>query len=285
MFQSTRLNYEYALVCSDIPNTLINGLSLSSDHEPVNLQLAREQHQTYINYLKDEANIKLIYIDPNDFYPDCVFVEDCVISLDNKILITNPGAESRRGEIEIVSKLFYSKELNNKLNLDIYEIQNKQEAFIDGGDCCWTGREFIIGKSNRTNQLGIDEFKRCFSSLNVHVTVCDVIEGLHLKSVMSMFAENTILIGKSKAAQFIRGQIEQNAVFKYKFVEIEQDENGSANVLWFNNRLVYPKSFEYLYMNLKEFTQQDQVFGLDNSEFKKIDGCLTCRSVFFNKSS
>jgi len=109
MFQSTKLNYEYALVCSDIPNTLINGLSQSSDHEPVNLQLAREQHQNYINYLKDNANIKLIYINPNDSYPDCVFVEDCVISLDNKILITNPGAESRRGEIEIVRKLFHSK--------------------------------------------------------------------------------------------------------------------------------------------------------------------------------
>ena len=70
---------------------------------------------------------------------------------------------------------------------------------------------------------------------------------------------------------------------------IEEAKLDDDSVVKIRKKLIQfkyaPKSFEYLYMNLKEFTQQDQVYGLDNSEFKKIDGCLTCRSVFFNKIS
>lgn len=117
------------------------------------------------------------------------------------------------------------------------------------------------------------------------MTAIHVSEGLHLKSSMTMLCENVILVGKSSAGALIRDQIKSNAKFAqdYKFVEIEKDHIGSANVLYFNGRLLYPDSFETLYKQLNEFNQLKFVRSIENSEFKKIDGCLTCRSVFFNR--
>lgn len=81
-----------------------------------------------------------------------MFVEDTAIALNNKILITNPGAESRRGEIQAVAATFVAHSAS--LGLEVFHIKNKDEAFIDGGDVCFTGREFLVGLSKRTNLKG-----------------------------------------------------------------------------------------------------------------------------------
>ncbi len=120
------------------------------------------------------------------------------------------------------------------------------------------------------------------------MNTCNVNEGLHLKSSMSMLAADVILIGSSAAAQSIRRQIEEKSQFvsDYKFVEIDEDESGSANVLLFNDRLAYPKRFEGLYNQITEFKSgMMETKALYNDEFKKIDGCLTCRCVFFNRGN
>ncbi len=122
----------------------------------------------------------------------------------------------------------------------------------------------------------------------IPVNTCSVNEGLHLKSSMSMLASDVILIGSSAAAQSIRRQIEEKSQFvgNYKFVEIDEDESGSANVLLFNDRLAYPKRFEGLYNQITEFkSSMMETKALYNDEFKKIDGCLTCRCVFFNRGN
>jgi len=142
--------YEYALVCKNLPKSLVSGLSLEK-HDPISLEEAAIQHSEYLSYLR-ASGLKLIEIEAQEIYPDCVFVEDTTVAVDNKIFITNPGAESRRGEILAVAAKF--KEHAEGLGLDIFEIQNKDEAFIDGGDVCFTGRELLVGLSKRTNQKG-----------------------------------------------------------------------------------------------------------------------------------
>lgn len=112
--------------------------------------------------------------------------------------------------------------------------------------------------------------------------MCKVKEGLHLKSSMTMFDKNTIIIGTSESSKYIRKQIEDKAKFAYKFVEVDEDLNGSANLLYFNDRLIYPMRFECIYHKLVEFNEFKNRKGLENSEFSKIDGCLTCRSVLLS---
>ena len=142
--------YDYALVLSDIPQTLDNGLSLE-EHDQIDLHKAREQHLNYLKCLED-SGVKLVKVEPDDNHPDCVFVEDTAIALNNRIFIANPGAPSRAGEVNAIRNKL--NEIKDELNLEIGEIKNKHEAFLDGGDVLFTGKEFIIGLSNRTNQKG-----------------------------------------------------------------------------------------------------------------------------------
>lgn len=232
-----------------------------------------------------------------------MFVEDTAIAVDNRIFITNPGALTRRGETQAVLAKF--KEHADELGLQLTEVRNKNEAFIEGGDVCYTGREILVGLSERTNQkgksnqkskgifiikfkmsityLGADELAEAFTGIPVNT--CKVDEGLHLKSAMTMLGPDLILIDSSAAGKSIRKVIEENSPFAncYKFVEA--GECGSANVLFFNGRLVYPMRFEKDFMKLEEFKSfKDRVKGLVNDEFVKVDGCLTCRCVFFNKA-
>jgi len=132
-------------------------------------------------------------------------------------------------------------------------------------------------------KIGADELAEAFKG--IPVITCNVYEGLHLKSSMSMLSCDVILIGSSAAANSVHKQIVEKSLFSeyYKFVEVDEDESGSANVLLFNDRLVYPKSFERLYDQIIEFKSGvSETKALVNDEFKKIDGCLTCRCVFFN---
>ncbi len=142
--------YEYALVCKDLPKSLVKGLSLEN-HDPVKLDEAIKQHNDYLDFLR-ASGLKLIEIEAQEAYPDCVFVEDTAIAVENKIFITNPGAESRRDEVLTVAAKF--RENAEELGLEIVEVKNKEEAFIDGGDVCYTGREILVGLSKRTNQKG-----------------------------------------------------------------------------------------------------------------------------------
>lgn len=277
-YKAVNFKYEYALVCRDIPKTIANGLSIE-DHEPVDLNKTIQEQKDYIDYLK-QAGLKLIEIDAQEIYPDCVFVEDTAIAIDNKIFISNPGAESRRGEAEAVTSKF--EEHSKELGLEICQVQNKEESFVDGGDVMFTGREIIVGLSKRTNLKGAEELGAFFK--DIPVITCKVFEGLHLKSSMSMISPDLILIGSSQPAQSCRQQIEKKSKFldHYRFVNVDEDQNGSANVLSFNDRLVCSQSFQHLYSKMSDFKNAT---SLSNDELKKIDGCLTCRSVFFNKKS
>ena len=114
---------------------------------------ARTQHLNYINALKD-TGLKLFELEPNEKYPDGVFVEDTAVVIGKKILITNPGADSRRGEAEATAEMFLKIKNEFCQDLEIFIMDRLGEATVDGGDCCFTGRELLVGLSKRTNRKG-----------------------------------------------------------------------------------------------------------------------------------
>ena len=269
--------YTHALVCEDVPRSVTNGLSLDK-HEPVDFELAKKQHQDYLEHIEN-TGIKLIKIPSNESHPDCVFVEDTCIALGNKIFITNPGAESRRNEVFAVKSRL--EHIAKEMDISVCSVKNTNDSFIEGGDCMFTGKEFIIGTSARTNQKGIEELKNFFSEYPF--TICQVSEGLHLKSFMSMISPGVILISQTKEAKLIKEEIFTRSKFghDYKFVFVNQ--NCAANILVFNRYFITCLEYEDEYSKL-EILNKDKRFVVENSEFKKIDGCLTCRSVFFKVS-
>lgn len=95
------------------------------------------------------AGLTLVKINCEEAFPDCVFVEDTAIAVDNAVFITNLAAASRHGETDQIERVFREYK-----SLRVGGVKNRDEAFIDGGDCLFTGREFIVGISSRTNEKG-----------------------------------------------------------------------------------------------------------------------------------
>ncbi|KAI4880764.1 hypothetical protein NFI96_027236 [Prochilodus magdalenae] len=84
------------------------------------------------------------------------------------------------------------------LDLNIVEMAD-DTATLDGGDVLFTGREFFVGLSKRTNRRGAEILADVFK--DYAVSTVPVQGGLHLKSCCSMAGPGLIAIGSSEAAQ------------------------------------------------------------------------------------
>ncbi|XP_032238382.2 N(G),N(G)-dimethylarginine dimethylaminohydrolase 1 [Nematostella vectensis] len=263
---STDFNYTRAIV-SGVPSSLpANAQSMTKPSEPVNLEKARQQHSAYKATLK-QLGLQVIEIPPNEDLPDCVFVEDAAVCVDNNALICNLGHESRRGEAAAM------KEVLKKLGFDLVEM--KEPARLDGGDVLFTGKEFFVGISKRSNKEGAETLAKAFPSLPV--STINVKGHLHLKSTMTMLAPDTIVTSDDETALAAWNELVSKAKYQYKRVVVP--ESFAANCLFINGTVVHrpekeiPKSYP-IYKGLK-----DPKVEMEISEFHKVDGCLTCRSI------
>ena len=167
--------------------------------EAINLAKAREQWSNYVQALK-KLKLEIVEIPADEEFPDCVFIEDAAVVCDQTALITRPGHVTRRGETAAVRKAL------EKLSLQIVDMV--EPATLDGGDVLFTGREFFVGLTSRTNNAGVESLKKAFPSYPV--SAVNVVEGLHLKSMMSMAGPNLIAIGESVAAVSAWKEMEKN---------------------------------------------------------------------------
>ncbi len=115
--------------------SMVNGLSSAELGKP-DYKLALEQHANYIKALKD-CGLEVVILEADEDYPDSTFVEDAALLTKNCAIITNPGAESRRGEIVEIKKVL-EKYYNN-----IEEV--KSPGTVEAGDIMMVGDHFYIG--------------------------------------------------------------------------------------------------------------------------------------------
>src|SRR3954462_14728116 len=116
---------------------------------PIDVDRAREQHRAYESCLAD-AGCEVRRIPADDRFPDAVFIEDTAVVLDELAVLTRPGAESRRGEVDAVADA-----------LRDYRALVRIEApgTLDGGDVLLLDRVLYAGRTPRTNYRGIDNLR------------------------------------------------------------------------------------------------------------------------------
>ena len=264
---SSLFRYTRAVVCG-VPSSLpANALRQNSDIDNISLEKARLQHKKYVDTLKS-LGLQVTALEANEEHPDCVFVEDVAVVCENEALITRLGHSSRRGEEKAM------KNALEKLGLRIHEMS--APASLDGGDVLFTGREFFVGLSSRTNQEGITKLSEVFSKYPVHGIAVE--KHLHLKSMMTMVWDDTIVVGESEPAQKAWAEIKNTASFQYKCVTVPEDK--AANCLIVNGTVVHLVS-EEIPKSVEKFRQLScPKIELSNSELHKVDGCLTCLSIF-----
>ena len=239
----------------------INGLTTSDLGAPI-YEKALEQHEAYIEALK-KCNVAVHIMPKNNDFPDSTFVEDTAVLTSEFAVISNPGAESRNGEIiemEPAVKGFYDK---------IYYI--KSPGFLDGGDILQADNHFYIGISERTNQEGAEQLKAILEGENYKATIVPLKEFFHLKTGIAYLGNNTMVV----AGEFINHPDFES----YNKIIIPEEETYAANCIKVNDYVIiaagYPQTKKLI--NDAGF----ETIELEMSEFRKLDGGLSCLSLRF----
>ncbi|KAK2908142.1 N(G),N(G)-dimethylarginine dimethylaminohydrolase 1 isoform X1 [Channa argus] len=270
--------YTHAVV-RGVPASLAKEALRSSQAE-VDLAKARKEHEAYVDVLRTRLGLEVVELPADESLPDCVFVEDAAVVFGDTALITRPGAESRRRETEAM------KEALKDLNLNIVEMAD-ENATLDGGDVLFTGREFFVGLSKRTNQRGAEILADAFK--DYAVSTVPVLEGLHLKSFCSMGGPGLIVIGSSEPAQKALKIMQQMSDHRYDKLTVPDDL--AANCVYMN---LPNKGHVLLHCTAEQFPESVKVFEklkdhmlipVSNTEKVKVDGALTCCSVLVDKKA
>jgi dimethylargininase len=94
---------------------------------------------------------------------------------------------------------------------------------------------------------------------------------LHLKSGVSYLEHNKLLL----TGEFVG----HPALAGFEPLVVEPDESYAANSLWVNSRVLVPSGFPKTRELIERAGYETRV--LDVSEFRKLDGGLSCLSLRF----
>jgi len=254
------MRYTRALVRPPPPN-FAEALTTAGEGAP-DVALALDQHRAYCQALA-ACGLEVTALPADPLHPDSTFVEDTAIITARGAIATRPGAPSRIGEVDsVVARLreHYS---------DVAQIV--APGTMDGGDVCEADDHFLIGLSSRTNEHGARQLAGLLGDLRSTSSIVDIRGSrlLHLKSGLSYLGNNRMVVteGIPRVAAFRR----------YEQIVVRLDERYAANCILVNDRVLvaagYPRIAELL------AARRYSVVPLEMSEFRKMDGGLSCLSL------
>ncbi|MBL8299292.1 MAG: dimethylargininase [Rhodanobacteraceae bacterium] len=230
---------------------------------PPDYATALSQHAQYCTAL-ERCGLNLIRLAADPRHPDATFVEDTAVLLPRCRVITRPGAESRRGEVDAIRASL----LQQEVSLDSITAPGT----VDGGDICEAGDHVFIGLSARTNQEGAAQLAALLESSGYDTSFVDIrnVDGiLHLKSGLSWLGDGRLLV--------IDALAHDPAFAHYERVCAESDEAYAANAVRVNDYVLLATGYRRTAARLRELGYA--LIELDMSEFRKMDGGLSCLSL------
>jgi len=241
-----------------------DGLTTSDEGRP-DIHTACVQHARYCQALRD-CGLELTVLPADEAQPDGTFVEDTAVIAGRVAIITRPGAPSRRGEVAAITAALQS--LVPKLG------QIEAPGTLDGGDVCQADEHFFIGLSARTNEAGAAQLVALLVHHGYTASTVDIRAHrtlLHLKSGLSYLGERRFLAqpGAPRGAD----------MSGYEFIETAVGESYAANCVRVNDTLLVAEGYPQLAARLTDLGYA--VRRIETSEFRKMDGGLSCLSLRF----
>lgn len=237
---------------------------LSRAHEgPPDLDRAHEQHQRYCEALA-QAGLSLTVLPADPRYPDGCFVEDTALVTPRGAIVTRPGAESRRGEVAMIAAALAG------LFGELRRIE--PPGTVDAGDVCDAEGLFLIGLSARTNEAGAAQLADHLGSLGYRSEILDIRAApalLHLKSGLACLGDGRLLV-TSDVPRI-------DALRPFELVEVPDEERYAANALRVNDRVLVAAGYPATRERIERLGYE--VVPLEMSEFRKLDGGLSCLSL------
>ncbi|MEG0830286.1 MAG: arginine deiminase family protein [Anaerovoracaceae bacterium] len=243
---------------------IVEGITSAPELGKPDFALAQKQHDKYIEALK-ECGVKVTVLEPLEDYPDSCFVEDTAVITRKCAIISNPGANSRRGEaLEMLPtiKKFFSDDKIEYI---------KSPGTLEGGDVMMVGDHFYAGLSARTNKEGIRQFIEILEKHGLTGSEVPLEKVLHLKTGVNYVEDNNMLVS---------GEFVEKADFAdFKKILIPEDESYAANCIWVNNKVIVPEGYPGVEKGIRDAGYE--IILVDTSEYKKLDGGLSCLSLRF----
>jgi dimethylargininase len=246
------------------PMTFASGLTSDRGNPPV-LARATVQHRRYCQALAS-CGVTLTTLPEDSTHPDSCFVEDTAIVTARGAVGTWPGAPSRVGEVDsvlVVLERWYGQ---------IPRIA--PPATLDGGDVCEADGHFLIGLSRRTNEHGAQRLAEILERLGYRSSVVDIRKNpqlLHLKSGLSYVGDGRLVVVPEISTI--------GALRPYELIVVTDAERYAANCVRVNDRVLIAAGQPRFAARLSDLGYD--TIPLDLSEFRKMDGALTCLSLRF----
>lgn len=244
------------------PATISEGITSADLGEP-DYEKARGQHERYVRAL-EECGLEVMVLEADDTSPDSVFVEDTAIVTDRCAVVANPGAASRRREVIDVRE-----ELFEIFGDDVESIT--LPGTLDGGDILQVEDHFYIGLTGRTNRKGAEQLSAILSRYGFGASFVDVRRFLHLKTGVSYLGDGVLVVAGELA--------EYESFERFDKVFVPPEEEYGANCVRVNDRVLMPGGCPRTKEKL--VGRGYEVNEVETSEFRKMDGGVSCLSLRF----
>jgi dimethylargininase len=231
------------------------------DRCSIDYATATSQHESYVAALQS-MGATIIELDPLHDYADAVFVEDIIVVVDGIAVLTRPGAESRRGEVESIIEAIMP-------HRPIHRIESP--GTLEGGDVMVAERTIFVGDSTRTNPAGFAQLKDALTPHGYTVLAVPVPGALHLKTAATYIGDGIVLANPA--------WLDVSHFTGLNIIEVHPDEPMAGNAIRIGDELLFSSQFPHTAGRLT--ARGFSLIMVDSTELSKAEGSLTCKSVVF----
>jgi dimethylargininase len=227
---------------------------------PIDFRRALAQHAAYCQALS-QLGCEIRVLDSSLPQPDCVFIEDTAVVLDEVAVLGAMGTTSREREPAGIEPVL--RTLRKVVRLP-------PAATLEGGDVLRVERTLLVGLSSRTNAAGAEALSGIAGRYGYEVLPVPVRQSLHLKTGCTALTDGQLLINPA--------WIPEEALRGFHCLRIPESEPWAANVALVGDAVL---------MSAESHRTADlierlgfKVRTVDISEFAKAEGGVTCLALF-----
>jgi len=232
------------------------------EREVIDLGRARSQHGAYVRALEG-LGVDVRVLAPAPDLPDAVFVEDAAVVVDECAVITRPGIESRRAEVDSVAAALEA--FRPTLHITA-------PGTLEGGDVLRVGRTLFVGQTPRSNAAGTRQLAAFLEPHGYEVRPLTPTGCLHLKSAVTYVGDETVLVNPE--------WIDVGDFSRWQCVPVAPAEPFGANALLVGETIFTAASAPLTRRKLAALGFHTA--ALDTSEFEKAEAALTCLSILLS---
>jgi dimethylargininase len=220
---------------------------------------ALRQHSGYCDAL-GACGAEVRTLDVNRDLPDCAFIEDTAVVLDEVALVARPGAAARRAETAAIER-----ELRKYREVE----RMTAPATLEGGDVLRVGRVLLVGLSSRTSPAGAAALDDAVRRFGYTVRTVPVHGCLHLKTACTALPDRRLLVN--------RAWLDVESLRGFELIDVPAAEPFGANVACLGDQVLAAAEQAQTADLIRESGFDVRTVPLD--EFAKAEGGVTCLSL------